>query len=111
MNVPLRRKQPFADYRLMAPARQRALAVVVNYNSGDRLGPLLDVLEPEVRHVIVVDNASRDGSQKPAENRERTTLIQNEHSRGFAAAVDHGALLASEADDWIVLVNHDGPVR
>ena len=111
MKLPLRHKQPFADYRLMAPARQKALAVVVNYNSGDRLGPLLDVLEPEVRHVIVVDNASRDGSQKPAENRERTTLIQNEKNRGFAAAVNQGALLATEEDDWIVLVNDDAHVR
>src|SRR5947208_13757928 len=111
MNVPLRRKQPFADYRLMAPARQRALAVVVNYNSGKRLGPLLDVLEPEVRHVVVVDNASRDGSQKPAENRERTTLIQNEKNLGFAAAVNQGALLCGEEYDWVVLVQDDARLR
>ena len=52
-----RRREPFAGYRLPAPARQGALAVVVNYNSGDRLGPLLDVLEPEVRQVVVVDSA------------------------------------------------------
>src|SRR5439155_21152164 len=111
MNLSLRRTEPFAGYHLMAPARQRALAVVVNYNSDDRLGPLLDVLEPEVRHVVVVDNASRDGSQKPAENRERTTLIQNEKNRGFAAAVNQGAQLSTEDDDWIVLVNDDAHVR
>jgi len=107
----LRRKEPFADYHLMAPARQRALAVVVNYNSQDRLGPLLDVLEPEVRQVIVVDNASHDDSQKPARGRERTILIQNDKNRGFAAAVNQGALLATEEDDWVVLVNDDAHVR
>jgi N-acetylglucosaminyl-diphospho-decaprenol L-rhamnosyltransferase len=106
-----RRSRPFADYHPGPPAEQRALAVVVNYNSGDRLGPLLDVLEPEVRQVIVVDNASHDGSQEPAKGREKTVFIQNERNRGFAAAVNQGALLASEDDDWIVLVNDDAHVR
>ncbi len=106
-----RRKEPFADYRPLPPLRQRALAVVVNYNSGDRLGPLLDVLEPEVRQVIVVDNASKDGSQKPAQGRQNTLLIQNEKNRGFAAAVNQGAMLCTEQDDWIVLVNDDAHVR
>ena len=81
--------------------------MVVNYNSGDRLEPLLDVLEPEVRQVIVVDNASKDGSQKPAQGRQNTLLIQNEKNRGFAAAVNQGATLCTEQDDWIVLVNDD----
>ncbi len=107
-----RRGKPFADYHPGPPARQPALAVVVNYNSGDRLGTLLDVLEPEVRQVVVVDNASRDGSQEPAKGRERTTLIQNDKNRGFAAAVNQGAQQAvTDQDDWIVLVNDDAHVR
>jgi GT2 family glycosyltransferase len=85
--------------------------VVVNYNSGDRLGPLLDVLEPEVRRVVVVDNASRDGSEQPASGREKTTLIRNERNRGFAAAVNQGAQLSTGEDDWIVLVNDDAHAR
>jgi N-acetylglucosaminyl-diphospho-decaprenol L-rhamnosyltransferase len=106
-----RRRKPFAGYHPGPPARQPALAVVVNYNSGDRLGPLLDVLEPEVRQVVVVDNASHDGSQQAAKGRERTVFIQNDRNRGFAAAVNQGAMLASEEDDWIVLVNDDAHVR
>lgn len=102
---------PFADYHLPTPAEQRALAVVVNYNSGDRLGPLLEVLEPEVRRVIVVDNASRDGSQDAAKDRAKTTLVQNDRNRGFAAAVNQGSRMATADDDWVVLVNDDAHVR
>jgi N-acetylglucosaminyl-diphospho-decaprenol L-rhamnosyltransferase len=106
-----RGKKPFAGYHPGPPAPQRALAVVVNYNSGDRLGPLLDVLEPEVRQVVVVDNASRDGSQEPAKGRVKTVFIQNDKNRGFAAAVNQGSLLATDEDEWIVLVNDDAHVR
>jgi N-acetylglucosaminyl-diphospho-decaprenol L-rhamnosyltransferase len=106
-----RRRQPFAGYHPGPPARQQALAIVVNYNSGDRLGTLLDVLEPEVRQVIVIDNASHDGSQEAAKGRDRTTFIQNEKNRGFAAAVNQGSLLATNDDAWVVLVNDDAHVR
>jgi len=86
--------------------------VVVNYNSGDRLGPLLDVLEPEVREVVVVDNASRDGSQEAAKGRAKTVFVQNDKNKGFAAAVNQGAQLeVTNDDDWIVLVNDDAHVR
>jgi GT2 family glycosyltransferase len=105
-------QEPFSEYYLGPPTRQPALAVVVNYNSGDRLEALLEALEREVRQVIVVDNASSDGSQDPARNRERTTLLQNERNRGFAAAVNQGAKHgAAEEDEWVVLVNDDAHVR
>ena len=92
-----------------ATRRQDATAILVNYNSGERLGPLLDVLEGEVEGIVVVDNASSDDSLRPAESRPSVTVIRNESNRGFAAAVNQGADVAR--GDWIVLVNPDAHVR
>jgi N-acetylglucosaminyl-diphospho-decaprenol L-rhamnosyltransferase len=79
--------------------------VVINYNSGDRLRPLLDGLEPEVRRVVIVDNASVDRSLDPAEGRSSVTIVRNSENRGFAAAANQGAALAEGA--WVLFVNPD----
>ena len=86
-----------------------ATAVIVNYNDGPRLGPLLDLLLAEVRRVVVVDNASTDGSERPAAERSEVTLIRNERNRGYAPAGNQGAAAAEGA--WIVFVNPDAHVR
>jgi N-acetylglucosaminyl-diphospho-decaprenol L-rhamnosyltransferase len=86
-----------------------ATAVLVNYNSGARLGPLLDALEGEVASVVVVDNASTDGSLSPAEGRTSVRLMRNERNEGFARAVNRGASLA--ATEWMLLVNPDIHLR
>ena len=86
-------------------ARSDATAIIVNHDSGDRLGPLLDVLEPQVRRVVVVDNASTDGSLRHADGRASVEIVRNRENRGFAAAVNQGAALAD--GDWLVLVNPD----
>ena len=83
--------------------------MIVNYNSGDRLGPLLDVLEREVEGIVVVDNASSDGSLSGALGRTGTTIVRNESNRGFAAAVNQGA--SGATGGWLVLVNPDAHVR
>ena len=90
-----------------ATRRQDATAILVNYNSGQRLGPLLDVLEGEVEGIVVVDNASSDDSLRPAEG--RATVIRNDTNRGFAAAVNQGSETAK--GEWLVLVNPDAHVR
>ena len=84
---------------------QSATAVLVNHDSGARLGPLLDRLEREVGSVIVVDNASTDGSEAGADGRAAVTVIRNPTNRGFAAAANQGARVAT--GDWIVFVNPD----
>jgi GT2 family glycosyltransferase len=91
------------------PAKQDATAVLVNYNSGQRLGPLLDRLQPEVRSVAIVDNASSDGSLAPAEGRPAVTIIRNDGNRGFGAAANQGAVLAD--GEWILFVNPDVHLR
>lgn len=84
---------------------QAVTAVLVNYNSGQRLGPLLDVLEPQVASVVIVDNASSDGSLAAAEGRSRVKIIRNAKNRGFAAAVNQGSQVAR--GEWLLLVNPD----
>jgi GT2 family glycosyltransferase len=92
-----------------AGARVDATAVVVNHDDGAKLADRLDLLTSELEHVVVVDNASTDGSERAAEEREGVTLLRNEANLGFATAVNRGATLAEGA--WIVLVNPDAFVR
>jgi GT2 family glycosyltransferase len=84
-------------------------AVIVNYNDGPRLGPLLDLLLDEVARVVVVDNASSDGSERAAAERPAVTLIRNERNRGYAPAANQGASQGEGA--WLVFVNPDAHLR
>lgn len=89
--------------------RLDATAVVVNHDSGDRLGPLADALLREVRSMVVVDNASADGSLTPVEGRADVTVVRNERNEGFAAAANAGARLGRSA--WLMFVNPDVHLR
>jgi len=82
-----------------------ARAVVVNYNSGNRLGHLLEVLGAEVRSTTIVDNASTDGSLPPTEGPPSVAIVRNSSNRGFAAAANQGTTGAQE--DWLLFVNPD----
>jgi GT2 family glycosyltransferase len=82
-----------------------ATSVIVNYNSGSRLGPLLTDLEREVEAIVVVDNASTDGSLEAAESRRKVTIVRNDSNRGFAAAANQGAACAATA--WVLFTNPD----
>lgn len=81
-----------------------ASVVIVNYNSGDRLGRLLDALTDAAHDVCVVDNASRDGSARSAV-RDGVRLIPNPRNVGFAGAANAGAQEAAGA--WILFLNPD----
>jgi N-acetylglucosaminyl-diphospho-decaprenol L-rhamnosyltransferase len=67
--------------------------VVVTHNSEAEIGPCLDALT-SAGEVIVVDNASADGSVEEARRRPRTNVIANADNRGFAGAVNQGARAA-----------------
>jgi N-acetylglucosaminyl-diphospho-decaprenol L-rhamnosyltransferase len=86
-----------------------ATAVLVNYNSGSRLGPLLESLEPEVRSIVIVDNASADRSADQVEARPKAQLIRNQANLGFAAAANQGAAGSDSA--WLLFVNPDVHLR
>ena len=83
--------------------------VVVNWNGAGFLFECLDSLRgtlPPGIEVIVVDNASSDGS--PEEVRRRypeVVLVQHTTNRGFAAGVNSG--LRATAAEVVLLLNND----
>jgi N-acetylglucosaminyl-diphospho-decaprenol L-rhamnosyltransferase len=78
--------------------------VIVTYNSRDEIGACLDAAVPCDAEVVVVDNASSDGTV--AEVRRRgVRLVSNSTNRGFAAAVNQG-FAALEAP-YVLLLNPD----
>jgi GT2 family glycosyltransferase len=80
---------------------------IVNYNTRDLLAALLRQLtSQQLRRpleIIVVDNASRDGSADMVSDRyPEVTLVRNEVNRGFGAAHNQ-ALQQHSSSYWLVL--------
>lgn len=94
-----------------AASRPQLDVVIVNWNSGALLADCLDALAASsiasALHVIVVDNASHDGSWKACgpDRPAPVTLIRNPDNRGFGAACNQGAA-AGEAP-FILFLNPD----
>ena len=83
--------------------------IIVNYNSGALLARCLDSVAAQTcapRCVVVVDNASTDGSESAAEGKVGVTLVRETQNLGFAAANNHGVVAASGCE-WIATLNPD----
>jgi len=80
-------------------------AVIVTYNSEGEVGPCLDSVMSRVQHVVVVDNASSDGTLAEVRKRPGVTLIANTGNRGFAAAVNQG--IQALDTPYVLLLNPD----
>ncbi|KPL18208.1 MAG: hypothetical protein AMJ93_14025, partial [Anaerolineae bacterium SM23_84] len=87
--------------------------IIVTYNGIQYLDGCLSSLRQDVsakREIIVVDNASTDGSADFVQRRYRdVTLVRNEVNRGFAAACNQGARIA--AGSVLVFLNQDTRVK
>lgn len=83
--------------------------VVVNYNGGAYLrGCLKSLAEQSLRdfEVILVDNASSDGSLETlVERPARLTILKQEENLGFAGGNNIGA--RAGAGEWLALLNPD----
>lgn len=85
--------------------------VVVNFNGLHHLDACFRSLTrqtypAEMIELILVDNGSHDGSVDfVSEHYPSVTIIQNEHNRGFAPAVNQGAMAASGR--YLALINND----
>lgn len=85
--------------------------LIINWNTRDMLRDCLASVfdgAPAERsyEVIVVDNASGDGSQEMVRNEfPQVTMIMNDENRGFAAANNQAMAIASGAN--ILLLNSD----
>jgi GT2 family glycosyltransferase len=90
-------------------------AIVVNYRRPDLLADCLEALEVALDgagaggELIVVDNASRDGSSEMVRERfPGARLIELAENLGFAGAVTRGLDVAR--GDWILLLNNDAVI-
>lgn len=86
--------------------------VIVNWNAGDLLRRCLESIPPaqtdefELKRVVVVDNASSDGSAETPKTLDLPlVIIHNNENRGFAVACNQGAF-GSEAD-YLLFLNPD----
>jgi GT2 family glycosyltransferase len=86
--------------------------VIVNWNSGDQLHECLRSIvgaqQPNfaLDRVVVVDNASSDGSADSFNMHELPiSIIRNSGNRGFAAACNQGAL--GSRSDYLLFLNPD----
>ena len=85
-------------------------AIVVNFNGGAMLQDALASLFAQTwtaLEVIVVDNASTDGSLEQAERRfgDKLIVIRNSKNEGFARGNNIG--FAAARGDWVFLLNPD----
>lgn len=94
----------------------RCMLVTVTYNSGPDLGPFLDSVDALIvasqteLHLVVVDNASQDGTVDLLRSRGGATLtvIENPINVGVAKANNQGIRAAlAEGYDHVLLVNND----
>jgi N-acetylglucosaminyl-diphospho-decaprenol L-rhamnosyltransferase len=89
-----------------SPLSARLTAVVVTWNAADEIGGCLTSLPPDVR-VVVVDNASQDGSaDAAAAARPDATVVRTGRNLGFAAGVAAGLARVEDADA-VLLLNPD----
>jgi GT2 family glycosyltransferase len=70
-------------------------AVIVTYNSSAYISPCLDSLRDRVGEIVVVDNASSDGTAERIRKRyPLVKLVSSDSNLGFAAAANLGARLS-----------------
>lgn len=91
-----------------------ASVVVVSFNTRDLLARCMESLcadtPQDMLELVVVDNASADGSADMVRERfPQVKLAANGVNRGFAAAVNQGYALSQ--GDYVVLMNPDAVVR
>ena len=84
----------------------RVCAIIVTYNSADSIEACVAPLLEAGADVIVVDNASADGTAQLVSDRlPDVELLANDENRGFPAAVNQGA--ARGLSNTLLLVNPD----
>ena len=82
--------------------------IIVTYNSAAVIGACLDAAVATGAEIVVVDNASSDGTARVAA-RPGVRLIANATNRGFAAAVNQG--FSALKRNYVLLLNPDAVVR
>jgi N-acetylglucosaminyl-diphospho-decaprenol L-rhamnosyltransferase len=82
--------------------------IIVTYNSGEEIGACLEAAVASGAEIVVIDNASQDGTV--AEVRRRgVRLIANAENRGFAGAVNQGFGVLNSP--YVLLLNPDAVIQ
>jgi GT2 family glycosyltransferase len=85
--------------------------VIVTHDHAETLAACLaavEGLEPPPARLVLIDNASTDGSAEIAEKRRgdlATTIMREGGNTGFAAASNRG--IAATSEPWVLLLNPD----
>lgn len=84
--------------------------IVVNYNAGELLSTCVaSVVSPNVRNIIIVDNASTDDSlallKQNHPNEQRLKIIRNTYNAGFSVACNIG--ICATTQPYILFLNPD----
>lgn len=81
-------------------------AVIVNYNPGENLIKCVKSVSESVREIIIVDNASSDGSLERILNLYPSIkLIKNEENEGFSRGANIGIL--NSKYEYLLIMNPD----
>ncbi len=91
-------------------ARPCVSVIIVTYESGEHIGHCIASLKETAREwlrdIVVVDNASSDGSADlVAQSAPDVTLLRNAENLGFGRAMNQGARAAS--GEYLLLLNPD----
>lgn len=94
---------------------QSICAVIVSFNPDDSILENVDALSPQVKEVMIVDNAtSVPLSQKclqQLKSKENVTLVENSENLGIAAALNIGIKYSLNAGyEWIATFDQDSLV-
>ena len=81
--------------------------VIVTYNSEREIGPCLEAAVATGAQVVVVDNASQDGTVAEVARR-GARVVANPQNRGFAAAANQGFRALSTP--YVLLLNPDAVI-
>jgi N-acetylglucosaminyl-diphospho-decaprenol L-rhamnosyltransferase len=93
------------------PAETPPIAVaVVNFNTRDHLEACLASVPAAAPEVVVVDNASSDGSAEMVRSSfPEVTLLENADNRGYGAGANQA--IRASAQPYVLLINSDTRVR
>lgn len=87
-------------------AQPSVSVVIVNYNAGDILRECVSHALQQAEQVVVIDNASSDGSIAALGGiRANLAIVENERNLGFAKACNQGAKMAEGR--YILFLNPD----
>lgn len=84
-------------------------AIFVTYNSAEYIGKAVESCLRQHLPVVVVDNASSDGTRAAIPDHPGVQIIANAENRGFAAAVNQG--VRAHPADCYLLLNPDIELR